>query len=74
MFKKDEKLLHFSKASTNKKNHNSCRKLGWKGHESVSFFLLEDRIDSPCCSHDRCFSKLLLEDLCKSRFLMHTKY
>lgn len=74
MFKKDEKLLHFSKASTNKKNHNSCRKLGWKGHESVSFFLLKDRIDSPCCSHDRCFSKLLLEDLCKSRFLMHTKY
>lgn len=29
----------------------------------MPFFLFKDRIDSPRCGHDRCVSKLLLEDL-----------
>lgn len=67
MFKEDEKLFHFSEASTNNRSHKNCRKLGWKGHESMSFLLFKGRLDSPCCAPDRCFSKLFLEDLYRWR-------
>lgn len=60
MFEEDEKLLHFSRASTNNRSHRSQRKLGWKGHKSVPFFLFKDRIDSPCCASESSFCKLLM--------------